>query len=37
MHLKKAYFRFDAGQDIVMGLGNGQTAYRGGNVNSAVT
>jgi len=27
MHFKKTYFRFDAGQDIVIGLGNGQTAY----------
>jgi len=27
MHFKKACFRFDAGQDIVMGLGNSQTAY----------
>jgi len=32
MHLKKAYFRFDAGQDIVMGLGNGQTVCIGGKV-----
>jgi hypothetical protein len=37
MHFKKAYFRFDAGQDIVIGLGNDQTAYCGGNVSSAAT
>ena len=37
MHFKKAYLRVDAWQEIVMGLGNDQTAYRGGNVNSAAT
>jgi hypothetical protein len=37
MHLKKAYLRFDAWQEMVMGLGNGQTAYCGGNVSSAAT
>jgi len=37
MHFKKAYLHFDAWQEMVMGLGNDQTAYRGGNVNSAVT
>ena len=37
MHSKKAYFRFDTGQEMVIGLGDDQTAYRGGNVNSAAT
>jgi len=32
MHLKKAYFRFDTGQDIVIGLGNDQTVCIGGKV-----
>ena len=37
MYVKKAYFRFDAGQEVVIGLGNYQTTYRGGNLNSAAT
>ena len=37
MYVKKVYFRFDAGQEVAIGLGNNQTTYRGGNLNSTAT